>query len=88
MIDPEIREILRSTLEHLRTQVVYVRNLHEHLSALSEALAKENPSFDKRNLRVEMEKIRANLPQTELIAQIDALLQRLERLRPQDTPNR
>ena len=77
MIDPETREILRATLEHLRTQVVYVRNLHEHLSALSDALAKENPSFDEKNLQEEMEKIRANLPQNELIAKIDALLQRL-----------
>jgi len=78
MIDPETREVLYTTLRHLRTQVVYVRNLHEHLSALSDALAKENPSFDEKNLQEEMVKIRANLPQTQLIVEIDALLQRLK----------
>ena len=78
MIDPETREILQTTLKHLRTQVVYVRNLHDSLSALSDALARENPSFDEKHLRAEAEKIRANLPQTELLLQIDELLQRLK----------
>jgi hypothetical protein len=77
MTDPEIREILCATLEHLKTQMVYVRNLHEALAVLTDALVKKVPQLEQAH-KSEMEKIRENVWQQSQTADIDALLQRLK----------
>jgi hypothetical protein len=77
MIDLETREILQTTLEHLKTQMTYVRNLHESLVLLVGALNKELPSFERTH-RAEFQTVLVeNSWQQSQLAEIDALLQRL-----------
>ena len=61
MIDPETRAVLQATLEHLKTQMSYVRNLHESLVLLLEALKKELPEFERIH-RAEFEKTTVSNP--------------------------
>lgn len=76
MDDLEIREILRSALQVLRTQVVYARRTHESYIALYEALKKDLPELQS-NLQKEMETI-LGVPEVQShLAAIDGLLQRL-----------
>ena len=82
MTDSEIREVLSAILEHLKTQMVYVRNLHEALAILTDA-AMQNVSQLEQAHKFETEKIRENVWQQSQIADIDALLQRLK-----DVPER
>lgn len=77
MTDSEIREVLSATLEHLKTQMVYVRNLHEALAILTDAAMKKVPELEQAH-KSETEKLRANVWQQSQIADIDALLQRLK----------
>lgn len=79
MTDPEIQEVLRSTLELLKTQMLYVRNLHEALSVLFSALEKDFPQLQE-NQRAEMAKIRENAGQQLQLHEADELLQRLGRV--------
>jgi hypothetical protein len=79
MTDLETRDILHEALELLKTQMVYVRNLHDAFGALHDAVMRVDPrlaQFDKE----EMLKIRSNAVQDHALTQIDALLQRLERI--------
>ncbi len=79
MTDRELADILTGTLETVKTQMVYVRNLHDSFSALHSAVMRVDPrleQFDKE----EIPKIRLNPVQQEQIDAIDALLARLRRL--------
>lgn len=77
MIDLETRAVLQATLEHLKTQMVYVRNLHESLILLLGALKKELPEFERTH-RAEFEKTVVAIPwQQSHIEQIDSLLAKL-----------
>lgn len=77
MIDPETRAVLQATLEHLKTQMNYVRNLHESLVLLLGALKKELPEFERTH-RTEFEKTVVGNPwQQSQLEQIDALLEEL-----------
>jgi len=76
MTDSEIREVLSATLEHLKTQMVYVRNLHEALATLTDALVKKVPELEQAH-KSEMEKIRENVWQKSQIADIYALLRKV-----------
>lgn len=76
MDDLENREILAAILELLKTQMNYVRNLHEALGVLYDALKKDHPKLEENQTK-EMEKLRANPWQTGQIAELDALLQRV-----------
>jgi len=76
MNEVETKEVLRSTLELLKTQMLYVRNLHEALSVLYEALKKDHPQLEE-NQRAEMEKIRLNAGQQLQLHEADELLLRL-----------
>lgn len=76
MSDSDVREILRATLELLKTQMVYLRNLHEGQSALHDALLLDHPELAE-NLEAELGKIRINPVQPEQIERIDELLQKL-----------
>lgn len=80
MLDPETRALFQSTLEHLKTQMIYVRNLHESLVLLLGALKKELPSFDQTH-RKEFETVLVqNSWQQSQLAEIDALIQGLEKV--------
>ena len=57
--------------------MVYVRNLHEALAILTDALVKKVPQFEQAHIS-EVEKIRENVWQQSQIADIDALLLRLK----------
>ena len=76
MNEVETKEVLRSTLELLKTQMLYVRNLHEALSVLYEALKTDHPQLEE-NQRVEMAKIRLNAGQQLQLHEADELLLRL-----------
>jgi hypothetical protein len=76
MTDTETREILRATLELLKTQMMYVRNLHDAFGALHDAVMRVDPrleQFDKE----EILKIRLNPVQQSQIDALDGLLKRL-----------
>ena len=79
MTEIENREILGAILELLKTQMNYVRNLHESLSVLYDALKNDHPKLEENQTK-EMEKIRDNPWQTGQIDELDALLQRLKEL--------
>jgi hypothetical protein len=79
MTDIENRETLRAILELLKTQMIYVRNLHEALSVLFDALKKDHPQLEE-NQKAEMEKIRSNAAQQLQLDEADVLLQRLEKM--------
>jgi len=74
----ENREILRATLELLKTQMLYVRNLHEALSVLFAALEKDVPQLEE-NQKAEMAKIRLNAEQQLQLHEADELIRRLEK---------
>jgi hypothetical protein len=77
MIDPETRAVLQATLGHLKTQMNYVRNLHESLVLLVGALNKELPSLERTH-RAEFQAVLVeNSWQQSQIEQIDALLEEL-----------
>lgn len=77
MIDAETRAILQATLEHLKTQMVYVRNLHESLALLFGALKKELPGLEQTHREELQTKILGVPWQQSQIEQIDALIQQL-----------
>ena len=77
MTDSELRELLSATLEHLKTQMAYVQNLHEALAILTDAVMKKVPQLEQVH-KSETEKIRENVWQQSQIADIDPLLQRLK----------
>jgi hypothetical protein len=76
-MDPrELTDILTGTLESVKTQMLYVRNLHDAFSSLHSAVMRVDPrleQFDKE----EIPKIRLNPVQQEQIDAIDALLAKL-----------
>jgi hypothetical protein len=74
MIDPETRAVLQATLEHLKTQMNYVRNLHESLVLLTHALKQELPEFERTERKVFETVVVGNSWQQSQIEQIDALL--------------
>jgi hypothetical protein len=76
MTDLENREILRTALELLKNQMLYVRNLHDAFGALEGAVARVDPQV-RKYVREEMTAIRLNPVQQEHIDALDALLQRL-----------
>jgi hypothetical protein len=76
MTDLENREILRTALELLKNQMLYVRNLHDAFGALEDAVARVDPQV-KKYVQEEMSAIRLNPVQQEHIDALDALLRRL-----------
>jgi hypothetical protein len=78
MKELEMQEILRATLDLLKTQMLYVRNLHDAFGSLHDAAMRvpQMKEFDHE----EMLKIRPNPVQQSQLDSIDALLQRLARL--------
>ncbi|MFZ0340563.1 MAG: hypothetical protein WAL45_21240 [Terracidiphilus sp.] len=76
MTDLENREILRTALDLLKNQMLYVRNLHDAFGALEDAVARVDPQV-KKYVQEEMKVIRLNPVQQEHIDALDALLQRL-----------
>ena len=77
MMDPETRAVLQAALEHLKTQMSYVRNLHEALVLLFDALKKELPSLEETHRAEFQTKILGNPWQQSQIEQIDVLLEEL-----------
>jgi len=77
MTDLEYRQIIREALELLKTQMVYVRNLHDAFGALYDAVMRVDPRL-KQFGEEEMLKIRPNDVQQSAIEEIDRLIQRLE----------
>lgn len=76
MTGTELTDVLAGTLEAVKTQMVYVRNLHDAFSALHSAVIRIDPrleQFDKE----EIPKIRPNPVQQEHADAIDALLAKL-----------
>lgn len=79
MNDPEIREVLIGTLECVKTQISYVRNLQDSFSALWDAVARVCPTASLESAyREELQKIRPNAVQNAHIQTINALLAKLE----------
>lgn len=76
MTDLENREILRTALDLLKNQILYVRNLHDAFGALEDAVARVDPQV-KKYVQEEMKVIRLNPVQQEHIDALDALLRRL-----------
>jgi hypothetical protein len=82
MIEAETRAVLQATLEHLKTQMVYVRNLHESLVLLVETLKRELPEFERTH-RKAFETVVVGIPwQQSQVEQIDALLAELAKNHP------
>lgn len=79
MADAEIREILRETLELLRVQVVYTRNLHDAFSALHDTVMRIDPQAKQFDVE-EMQKIRPNAEQQRSLNRIETCIRRLETL--------
>jgi len=79
MTELENQEILHAVIELLKTQMLYVRNLHEALSVLCVALEKDFPQLQE-NQKVEMVKIRENAGQQLQLHEADELLQRLAKV--------
>jgi hypothetical protein len=80
MAELETSEVLRKTLEILKTQAVYIRNLHDAFSALHDTVMRIDPrakQFDQE----EMLKIRPNDVQRAAVEEIDQLLRELNELR-------
>ena len=77
MNDLETQEILRAMLNLVKTQMLYVRNLHDAFGALHDAAMRvpQMEQFDKE----EMLKIRPNPVQQSQLDSIDELLRRLEK---------
>ncbi len=76
MDDLENREILAAILELLKTQMNYVRNLHEALGVLYDALKKDHPKLEENQTKRDGKASSESL-QTGNIAELDALLQRV-----------
>ena len=76
MIDPETRAVLQATLELLKTQMTYVRNLHDAFGALYDSMVQVYPELEGSHRR-EMEKIRENPWQQSQLDAIDVLLREL-----------
>jgi hypothetical protein len=76
MDDLENREILRTMLDLLKNQMIYVRNLHDAFGALEDAVARVDPQV-KKYVQEEMKAIRLNPVQQEQLDVLDGLLQRL-----------
>jgi hypothetical protein len=72
----ELKEAMLAVTDLLKTQAVYVRNLHEAQSALVDALLSLVPQLEETQRR-EMEKIRENPFQTGQLDALDELLQRM-----------
>lgn len=72
------QDILQSTLQVLRTQVIYLRNLQDAFSALHDAVLRANPELARLD-NEEMAKIRPNPLQQSHLDALDALLARLEK---------
>ena len=76
-MDPETRAILQATLQHLKTQMTYVRNLHESYVLLFQALKDELPTLEQTH-RAKLERLLLENPwQQSQIEQIDVLLREL-----------
>lgn len=78
MTDVETKETLRKTLEIMKTQVIYIRNLHDAFSALHDTVMRIDPrakQFDEE----EMLKIRPNDVQQLALDQIERVLRKLEK---------
>jgi len=76
MSDDDVREILTGTLEAVKTQMIYVSNLHDAFSALYDAVMRLHPQakqFDEE----ETKKIRLNVVQQSQLDAIDVLLAKL-----------
>jgi hypothetical protein len=92
MDDVQLHDILEGTLEAVKTQMVYVRNLHDAFSSLYDAMLRVDDrvaQFDKE----EILKIRPNPVQQSQLDAIEALLQKLGKARrdsdsPEPPPNR
>lgn len=82
MTETEVQEILVATLESVKTQMIYVRNLNDSFGALFDAVARVYPELEGIH-KEEMVKIRLNPVQGEHIRVIDGLLEKLEKPRPQ-----
>lgn len=76
MTELYLREVLRSSLELLRFQMTYVRNLHDAFGALEDAVARVDPQL-KTFVQEEMKVIRPNPVQQEQFDALDALIRRL-----------
>jgi hypothetical protein len=79
MTDLENVETLRAIVQLLKTQMLYVRNLHEALGVMYDALKTDHPELEA-NQKAEMEKIRVNAPQQVQIHEADELLLQLAKL--------
>ena len=78
MNDTELRDILAGTLEAVKTQMVYVRNLHDAFSSLYDAVLRVDArvgQYDKE----EILKIRPNPVQQSQLDAVEALLGKLEK---------
>lgn len=75
----ELEAILSATLVHLKTQMIYLRNLNEAFSALYDSVGQAYPGLDSI-YKAEIQKIRATPVQAEHIQDIDALLVRVANL--------
>lgn len=78
MADIEDRKIIGEALELLKTQMVYVRNLHDAFGAFYDAVMRLDPRL-KQFFEEEMPKIRPNGVQQSAIEGIDRLIRRLEK---------
>jgi hypothetical protein len=76
----EIQDIITATLVSVKTQMIYVRNLHDAFGALYDAMAQVYPELDSIH-KEEMKKIRPNPVQATHIQSLDELLERVEKLR-------
>jgi len=77
MTELETREALWVALGLLKTQMLYVRNLHDAFCALEDAVVRVDPRL-RTFVQEEMKVIRPNPVQQELIDSVDELIQRLQ----------
>ena len=78
MNESELKDVLIGTLESVKAQIGYVRNLHDSFSALWDAVSRTNPNLESA-YKEEIRKIRPNPVQAGHIQIIDALLAKLEK---------
>lgn len=76
MTESELQDILVGTLESVKSQIAYTRNMQDAFSALWDAVAPAHPNLESA-YKEELRKIRPNPVQDEHIQLIDALLAKL-----------
>lgn len=76
MTESELKDILVGTLESVKAQIAYTRNMQDAFSALWDAVSPAHPNLES-GYKAELRKIRPNPVQDEHIRIIDELIAKL-----------